>query len=80
MFYVRCDDRAFATAILSPALIEILLSTDGLATFEAHGDAFCITTKQARVTQYPGLLGLAGAARTAVPAGLADLYRPRFTP
>ncbi|MGD9792625.1 MAG: hypothetical protein AB7V43_04015 [Acidimicrobiia bacterium] len=79
MFYVRCEDRAFATAMLSADMIELLLTTDGFVTFEVNGDAFLLTTKRARVDQYPGLLRLAAAVRSKVPSELADLYQPRFT-
>lgn len=78
MFYVRCDDRAFATALLSPAMIELLLTTDGLLTFEVHGDAFLLTAKRARVDQYPGLIRLASVLRSTVPAELCDLHQPKF--
>jgi hypothetical protein len=78
MFYVRCDDRAFATAMLGPQLIDVLLTTDGLMDFEVHGDSFCLTTRQAKPAQFVPLLQLAHAVHEAVPANLSDLYRQRF--
>jgi hypothetical protein len=76
MFHVRCDSKRFATLVLTPALIELMVVTDGLIELEIHGDSFCVTTRRARPDQYPSLLRLADDIASRVPANLVDLFAP----
>jgi hypothetical protein len=79
MFYVRCADRRFATLFLTPAMIDLLLSTQGLFEIEVHGDTFCLTTQRAKPEQYPPLLTLGARFAATAPADLANVYEPRFS-
>jgi hypothetical protein len=79
LFYVRCADRRFATLFLSPAMIDLLLSTEGLFEIEVHGDAFCLTTSRAKPEHYPAMLALGERFAATVPSDLANVYEPRFS-
>jgi hypothetical protein len=75
-YHVRCDSRRFATLLLCPEMIEVLLAADGEVTLETHGNTFCLTCVRLPTSDLAKLLGYAAAVRAALPERLAELFVP----
>lgn len=73
-FVVRCADRKFATDLLSPEMMELLLSTRGHLAFESRGRFLLITGRRVEGPLLPGLLAVAESFLAAVPPVVTELY------
>jgi hypothetical protein len=73
-FFVQCADRKFATDLLVPQMMELLLSTDGRITFETKGRFLLLTTSRVDAHLMPGLLNVADRFVALVPPLVFELY------
>jgi hypothetical protein len=78
MFAVQCDDRRFASALIDPRMIDVLLSTKGELTFSFRGRWLLIWRKQVPAKLLPGLLAVAERVVATIPKVVWDLYPSAF--
>lgn len=76
-FVVRCEDRKFATDLLSPEMMELLLGTRGRLHVESKGRFLLLTGPRVEAAAMPGLLGVAEQFLARVPPVVRELY-PTF--
>jgi hypothetical protein len=75
LFRVQCADKRFATALLSPQMMELLLSTDGQVTFETKGRwLLVIAPRLDTPAEMVGLLGVADQFLARIPPVVWELY------
>jgi hypothetical protein len=77
MFRVQCPDRRFASALIDPQMMEIMLSGGGTVNFETKGRFLLLTARQVPAEAMPRLWALADAVVAHIPASVWELY-PRF--
>lgn len=74
-FVVQCEDRKFATDLLAPEMMELLLATRGLVDLETKGRWMLLTTSRLdEPSEMVGLLNLADAILEKIPPVIWDLY------
>jgi hypothetical protein len=74
-FRVQCSDARFATALLSPQMMELLLTTQGQVTFETKGRwLLLITPRLDTPAEMVGLLGVADEFLRRIPPVVWELY------
>jgi len=73
-FVVRCEDRKFATDLLSPEMMELLLDTRGKLELETRGRFVLLTTSRLEAAAMPGLLAVAERFLALVPPVVRELY------
>lgn len=73
-FAVRCGDAKFATDLLSPQLMECLLTTEGTIRFESRGRFLLASTSRADAALMPGLLAVVEQFLALVPPVVRELY------
>ena len=76
-FVVQCADRRFASALIDPQMMDLLLPTRGEITFETKGRFLLLTAPRAEAAQMPALLNLAEQFLRHVPPAVRELY-PTF--
>lgn len=75
LFFVQCADRRFATALLDPQMMELLLHTRGQLTFETKGRwLLVISPRLDNPEDMVGLLGVADEFLARIPTVVFDLY------
>jgi hypothetical protein len=75
LFRVQCSDRRFATALLSPQMMELLLSTEGRITVETKGRwLLLIAPRLDTPAEMVGLLGVADEFLKRIPPVVWELY------
>jgi hypothetical protein len=73
-FVVQCEDRKFATDLLSPEMMEYLLGTEGAFDFETKGRWLLVAAKRLEAREMPAFLNLAREFLQRIPAVVWDLY------
>jgi hypothetical protein len=73
-FVIQCEDAKFATDLLSPEMMEFLLTTKGLLEFETKGRWLLISTKRVGAADMPGLVTLADEFIRRIPPLIWDIY------
>jgi hypothetical protein len=73
-FVVRCADRKFATDLLAPEMMELLLSTRGELAFETRGRFLLVSGRRVDAAQLPGLLRVAESFLERIPPVVPELY------
>lgn len=73
-FVVRCDDRKFATDLLSPEMMELLLTTRGRLSFETRGRFLLVTGPRVEGPLLPGLVAVAERFVATIPPVVTELY------
>lgn len=74
-YLVQCEDPKFAHDLLSPQMMELLLSRDGKpANVETKGRFVLVWGRRVPPTEFPGLLLLAERFCETVPNVVKDLY------
>jgi hypothetical protein len=73
-FVIQCADRRFATDLLDPQMMELLLTSQALVDFETKGRWLLLTTKRLHPRDMPGLLGLADEFVQRIPPLIWELY------
>jgi hypothetical protein len=73
-FAVRCADAKFATDLLSPQLMEFLLTTKGTIRFETRGRFLLASTSRVDAALMPGLLAVVEQFLALVPPVVRELY------
>jgi hypothetical protein len=73
-FIVQCRDAKFATDLLDPQMMELLLSAKGKVDVTLMGRFVLLTAKQLAPAELPWLLGLAEGFVERVPPVVRDLY------
>lgn len=73
-FVVQCEDRKFATDLLAPEMMELLLTTKGLVELETKGRWLLISTKRVGAEAMVGLVRLAAEFVERIPPVIWDLY------
>ncbi len=74
-FVVLCEDRKFATDLLAPEMMELLLTTRGLVDLETKGRWMLLTASRLdKPSEMVGLLNLADQILTRIPPVIWDLY------
>jgi len=74
MFVVQCADRKFASALIDPLMMDLLLSTKGEITFETKGRFLLLSTHRIDPMEMPALLNLADEFVRRVPPAVRELY------
>jgi hypothetical protein len=74
MFVVQCADRKFASALIDPLMMDLLLSTKGDITFETKGRFLLLATRRIDPIEMPALLNLADEFVRRVPPVVRELY------
>lgn len=73
-FVVQCEDRKFATDLLAPEMMELLVTTKALLEFETKGRWLLISTTRVGARDMPGLVRLAEEFVERIPPVVRDLY------
>ena len=74
MFAVHCEDRRFATTLLDPQMMAVLMRTGGAVSFELRGRWLLVHVDRAASKLLPGLLKVAEDFVDAIPKVVWDLY------
>jgi len=74
MFVVQCADRRFASALVDPLMMQLLISTKGEITFETKGRFLLLSTRRVDPVEMPALLNLADEFVRRVPPAVRELY------
>ncbi|MGZ4786729.1 MAG: hypothetical protein ACXV5S_13750, partial [Acidimicrobiales bacterium] len=74
MFVVQCADRRFASALIDPLMMDLLISTKGEITFETKGRFLLLSTHRIDPLEMPALLNLADEFVRRVPPAVRELY------
>ena len=74
MFVVQCADRRFASALIDPLMMQLLISTQGEITFETKGRFLLLSTRRVDPVEMPALLNLADEFVRRVPPAVRELY------
>jgi hypothetical protein len=77
-FVVRCEDRRFATALIDPRMMELLLKTKGELSFELRGRWLLVWVSKAPPALMPGLLHICDEFVERIPKVVWDLYPSPF--
>ena len=76
-FSVQCPDRRFASALIDPRMMDLLLSSGGALSFETKGRFLLAWGKPLDAPSMPGLHRLAEKFLDLVPPAVRELY-PSF--
>ncbi|MCU0267505.1 MAG: DUF3137 domain-containing protein [Acidimicrobiales bacterium] len=74
LFVVQCEDPRFATDLLDPQMMELLLGTEGRIGVECRGRFLLLTTERLEPGLFPGLLRLSEELLERVPPVVWELY------
>jgi len=77
-FAIRCDDRRFASTLIDPRMMELLLSTRGELNFEVRGRWLLVWAAHIPAALMPGLVRLCEKFVETIPAVVWDLYPSPF--
>jgi hypothetical protein len=77
-FAVHCPDRRFASALIDPQMLELLLSTKGELNFELKGRWLLVWTSPIAPKLMPGLLRVAEQFVATIPKVVWELYPSDF--
>ena len=77
-FAVHCEDRRFATTLLDPRMMAVLLRTGGAVTLQLRGRWLLVHVDRAASKVLPGLLKVAEDFVAAIPKVVWDLYPSPF--
>jgi len=78
-FRVTCSDRRFASALIDPRMMELLLETKGAVGVETMGRFVLLVSHQVPPDEMPILLGLADEFVKRIPGAVWELY-PKAAP
>jgi hypothetical protein len=73
-FFVSCDDRRFASALIDPQMMELLLTTGGVVSLETTGRFLLLAADQVEAVVMPRMLALAEDVLAHVPPVVWELY------
>jgi hypothetical protein len=78
LFVVRCEDPRFASALIDPGMMELLLSTRGELHFELKGRWLLVASPPIEPRLMPGLLGICDEFLRRIPPVVWELYPSPF--
>lgn len=78
LFAVRCEDPRFASALIDPRMMELLLSTRGELHFEIKGRWLLVASRPIEPRLMPGLLGVCDEFLRRIPPVVWELYPSPF--
>lgn len=73
-FVIQCEDKKFATDLLTPQMMEFMLSTKALLEFETKGRWLLVTTKRVGPADMPGLIAIVEEFVNRIPPLVWEIY------
>jgi hypothetical protein len=78
MFSVRCADRRFATALIDPQMMEVLLTTGGRLAFDLKGRWMLVHCDRTKASFVPAIMRVAETLIARIPRVVWELYPTPF--